>query len=327
MITMQGVTILRISDFRRFIALGEFFYKKEQFLQMFMEEQRRYCAFGNKEEALMFVDNESEYYLLRILCQWLANPDQEITVSTLEKDVLRVPGKNGEKVLFQLNRLVPYIDEVRTQNRLTRKSILGLTVLYLLLGANEQDSDVPVVYELQTIGSQLKDFNECWDDVELEKGDGLMYPLHRRLFVNANPQRSVTVKWGTKNTVLLPNECLIGLFSGNTCHVLLPEKITSSQDKVSLRLTADVKTQRTRMEVHTPSDGVVYHDDVVSMALADGLPVWATSDGVIHYPDCCFAFRMRVKAFLKMKYANDFLAFVQEGDDNYVFYTTNNVNH
>ena len=33
---------------------------------------------------------------------------------------------------------------------------------------------------------------------------------------------------------------------GNTCHVLLPGKITSSQNKVSLRLTADVKTKRTR---------------------------------------------------------------------------------
>ena len=83
MITMQGVTILRISDFRRFFTLGEFLYKKEQFYQMFIEEQRCYCAFGNKSDALMFVDNEREFYLLRILCQWLENPDKEITVSTL----------------------------------------------------------------------------------------------------------------------------------------------------------------------------------------------------------------------------------------------------
>ena len=68
-------------------------------------------------------------------------------------------------------------------------------------------------------------------------------------------------------------------------------------------------------------------DNVVSMALADGLPVWATSDGDIRYPKCCFAFKKRVEAFKKMKYANDFLAFVQESDDNYVFYATNNVNH
>ena len=81
------------------------------------------------------------------------------------------------------------------------------------------------------------------------------------------------------------------------------------------------------MEVHTPSDGVVYHDDVVSMALANGLPVWATSDGDIRCPDCCYAFIKRKEAFKKMKYANDFLAFVQESDDNYVFYATNNVNH
>ena len=327
MITMQGVTIVRISDFRRFFTLGEFLYKKEQFYQMFIEEQRCYCAFGNKSDALMFVDNEREFYLLRILCQWLENPDKEITVSTLDKDVLYVPGKNGEKVLFQLNRLVPYINEAKKQNRLTKKSILGLTVLYLLLGANEQDSDIPVVYELQTVGLQLKDFNECWDDVDIEKGDGLMFPLHRRIFVNANPQKPITVTWGIKNTVLQPKECLIGLFYGNACHVLLPGKITSYQNKVSLRLTADVETKRTRMEVHTPSDGVVYHDDVVSMALANGLPVWATSDGDIRCPDCCYAFIKRKEAFKKMKYANDFLAFVQESDDNYVFYATNNVNH
>lgn len=102
MITMQGVTILRISDFRRFFTLGEFLYKKEQFYQMFIEEQRCYCAFGNKSDALMFVDNEREFYLLRILCQWLENPDKEITVSTLDKDVLYVPGKTVKRYYFNL---------------------------------------------------------------------------------------------------------------------------------------------------------------------------------------------------------------------------------
>ena len=174
MVTMQGVIILRISDMKRFFSLGEFLNKREEFCSLFRDEERRYSQSGCKAQALLFVDDTQQLALMQLVARWLARPETEITTASIDDQWLRVRTAD-DTLQFAVGRLAPYIKEART--RLTSKSIMGLTLLYTMLGANNEGDSMPILYELPSATRQLKQFNECWNDTDIEYSNDITFPL------------------------------------------------------------------------------------------------------------------------------------------------------
>ena len=127
MITLQGVIILRVTDFRRFFDWEEFWIKKDSFIALWRNESYR----------KFFVNNEKEYYLVLRFYEWLLNPNKELQKIKLESTELKIENCTGDTLVYPLGRLQDEIEKTKKQNQLTNKTIIGYTLLYLLLGAKK----------------------------------------------------------------------------------------------------------------------------------------------------------------------------------------------
>jgi hypothetical protein len=90
------------------------------------------------------------------------------------------------------------IEKTKKQNQLTNKTIIGYTLLYLLLGADKDKSNIVVEYgdcsnnNTKTI-SYIKEYNRCWENLVIEPITKIEYPLRRCVFVNVNPNKEISI--------------------------------------------------------------------------------------------------------------------------------------
>lgn len=331
MITLQEVIILRISDFRRFFNLGEFWSKKDEFLTLFKQEIARRVETPTKpQEEYFFVDNREEFYLLKKIYEWQMNPSQELFKVNLGSSEVKIETNEGDVIVYPLGRIAEHIENTKKQNRLTNKTILGITLLYLLLNANEHDSDISIEYGegVNSLGfshDDIKEFNQCWENVTLNTTSKVEFPLRRCLFVNANRSKVISVVYGNDVVELNPNDCVIGLFSGSNCYKLLINKVTDSD--ITLNLKINYNGTSTILEVYK-SEGVSFIPDVISMAIEPGgYLVYCKSNGEMQYDSQCFALGQRIKNFMKLECSRQLLAFTRDSYGNYILYTTNEINY
>lgn len=333
MATLKGVIILRISDFRRFFDFGEFWFKKEEFLALFKQEINRRVESTTKPlEEYFFVDDKKEFYLLQKVYDWLINPSQELPRVKLEASEVKIETNDGELLIYPLGRLQDYIETAKKQNQLTNKTILGYALLYLLLNANERNSNISVVFGNTTNDvvinkNEIKEFELRWDDVVLDKIKSPIFPLRRCVIINKNQSKNIFVNFNNSSLPLKPNECVVGLFCENKCYLLLDNVASDYDSKVTLKLSVNGSSLIPRCEVHR-SSGVNYIEGVSSIAVeSDGDIVYSTFDGKIFYNKECFSLDLRITSFLKKEYAAELLAFKKDGAGNYTFYTKNKINY
>lgn len=334
MITLQGVIILRISDFRKFFDWGEFWAKREEFIALFRGEMnRRVETLSKPQQEYYFVDDDAEFYLMRKFYEWMVNPEVELQRVKMEQSELRIETNSGEVLVYPLGRLQEKIACVRKQNMLTAKTIIGYTLLYLLLGADDVKNDISIDYGLaannQANGQmcQIKEFEPRWDDVVLTKVDKPVFPLRRCVIVNKNTLKDIAVVCGEARVLLQPNECVVGIFCGDRCLQLLDNAATENDTKISMKLTVKGDSLVPGCEVHRDS-GVVYIENVASMAVDPyGDIVYSTMDGKIHYNEKCFRICVRVATFKQMEYSKDFLALKVDAYGNYIFYCKNKIDY
>ncbi len=334
MMTLQGVIILRISDFRRFFEWGEFWAKREEIISLFRGEiNRRVETLTKPQQEYYFVDNDAEFYLMRKLYEWMASPDKELQRVKMELSELKIETNSGEVLVYPLGRLQEKIEYVRKQNMLTAKTILGYTLLYLLLGADDVQSDMCIDFGLsannQTNGQmyQIKEFEPRWNDVELTKIDKAVFPLRRCVIVNKNTLKDIAVVCGEERVLLQPNECVVGIFCGDKCLELLDNTATDNDTKISMKLSVKGESLVPGCEVHRDS-GVAYIENVASVAVDPyGDIVYSTTDGKIRYNERCFRISVRVATFQKMEYSKEFLALKVDGYGNYIFYCKNKIDY
>lgn len=333
MITLKGVIILRISDFRRFFDLGEFWFKKEEFLKLFKQEINRRVESPTKPiEEYFFVNNKKEFCLLQKVYDWLTNPSKELLKVKLNATEVIIEANDGELFVYPLGRLKDYIEDAKKQNQLTKKSILGYTLLYLLLNANEHNSEINIIFgktsdNIVINKNEIREFEPCWDDVRLEKIENPIFPLRRCVIINKNQSKDILVNFDDTSLSLKSNECVVGLFCENKCYTLLDNVVSDYESKVTLKLSVNETTLIPRCEVHRFS-GIDYINGVSSMVIeSDGSITYSTFDGKIIYNKTCFSANLRIASFLKKEYASELLAFKKDETGNYTFYTKNKINY
>lgn len=334
MITLQGVVILRISDFRRFFDWGEFWAKKEDFISLFRSEiNRRVESQTKPQEEYYFVDNDSEFYLMQRLYEWLVNPNKELQRIKLDSTELKIETNTGDTIVYPLGRLQTEIENIKKQNKLTNKTIIGYTLLYLFLGGNERNSRTRIDFGFTTSPNtkandyEIKEFEPRWDDVLLHKIEQPSYPLRRCIIVNKNQSKDISVICGNDTVSLKTNECVIGLFCGDKCLLLLDNVASDYDSKVTLKLSTKGTSLIPICEVHR-STGIEYIEGVSSIAAeADGNIVYSTMDGDICYNKECFSLDLRITSFKEKDYSKDLLAFKKDISGNYIFYCKNKINY
>lgn len=334
MVTLQGVVILRISDFRRFFDWGEFWAKKEDFISLFRGEiNRRVESQTKPQEEYYFVDNDTEFYLMQRLYEWLVNPNKELQRIKLDSTELKIETNSSAPLVYPLGRLQGVIEKIKKQNQLTNKTITGYTLLYLLLGANEHNSSIVIDFgsiqnhSSKDCGYEIKEFEPRWDDVILNKIEQPIYPLRRCIIVNKNQNKDISVICGNNSVSLKTNECIIGLFCGDKCLLLLDNVASDYDSKVTLKLSIKGTSLIPICEVHR-SKGIEYIEGVSSIAVeADGNIVYSTMNGDICYNKDCFSLDLRITSFKEKEYSKDLLAFKKDSSGNYIFYCKNKINY
>lgn len=323
MVTLQGVIILRVTDFRRFFDWEEFWIKKDSFIALWRNESYR----------KFFVNNEKEYYLVLRFYEWLLNPNKELQKIKLESTELKIENCTGDTLVYPLGRLQDEIEKTKEQNQLTNKTIIGYTLLYLLLGANDRKSQFKINFgstpnlSVKANDSEIKEFEPRWDDVILDKIEQPIYPLRRCIIVNKNQSKDISVICGNNSVSLKTNECVIGLFCGDKCLLLLDNVASDYDSKVTLKLSIKGTSLIPICEVHR-STGIEYIEGVSSIAAeADGNIVYSTMDGDVCYNKDCFSLDLRISSFKEKEYSKDLLAFKKDSSGNYIFYCKNKINY
>ena len=323
MVTLQGVIILRVTDFRRFFDWEEFWIKKDSFIALWRNESYR----------KFFVNNEKEYYLVLRFYEWLLNPNKELQKIKLESTELKIENCTGDTLVYSLGRLQDEIEKTKKQNQLTNKTIVGYTLLYLLLGANDRKSQFKIDFgttlniSTKASNNEIKEFEPRWDDIILNKIEQPVYPLRRCIIVNKNQNKDISVICGNNSVSLKTNECVIGLFCGDKCLLLLDNVASDYDSKVTLKLSIKGTSLIPICEVHR-STGIEYIEGVSSIAVeADGNIVYSTMDGDVCYNKDCFSLDLRISSFKEKEYSKDLLAFKKDSSGNYIFYCKNKINY
>lgn len=272
MVTLQGVIILTLADFIKFFDFNEFWEKRKEFLELFKKEQKR-VQVDKAEPFYSFVSSSDEYLLLCFLVMWLRknigtdqkNIDQDqqpesgfnmlLTIHNgnlyVEPGVYSIiTGKTiKNKVSIPLGRLADYLN---AKENLKEEHKIGLTILYLLLKANETGSTIDVNYDIPVDLSKVEELDK--DKVYSHGEDS---PLHGKILTyNGSGNISVSIE-GTREALSLEfGECITGLFTeAGGCYKLikcgsnnkyLQFRLTKNKDGVpSLKLTSeDIKTIR-----------------------------------------------------------------------------------
>ena len=234
MVTLQGVIILRISDFRKFFDWNEFWTKKEMFLKFF----------SRQSNIDFFVNNDRERLLVNRLYYYLRQPSRISELVRLEPEELKIITNNNDVEVYSLGLLREKIAKARQQKALTTNAIIGHTLLYLLLQANE-NNNVDARYIDKANNIQYLYGNE-----ELTHYDGEL-PLNGTFFehkVLVNQHNSkIRIGFKRKSYELQPQECIVGIFHKDKCYALLPN--SKSINGLNLQLVIDPDSKRTRLKI------------------------------------------------------------------------------
>lgn len=278
MTTLQGVIILRVSDLRRFFDFDEFMSKKDEFIKIFRSEINR-----KKEWKPYFVDNSEDALLLKNLCLWLENPTLELVNVKLGDATFEIKGIEGDIHTYPLGRLVPCVKDAR--QRMINKDVVGLTLLYLLLHANQSDSDVNVVYRK----AEARGFIPCYESQFLNPLDNMgdAVDFNYTVYANMHPDDVIQVVCGRQLKNLAPRECAVGISCNGQCRELLENVVSDTNSRMTMRLVASSdKVHGTMLEIRVPQESSIE----VAINNASMLHLRHSSDGNCYYIEDVISF-------------------------------------
>lgn len=309
---LQGVIILRISDLIRFFDLAEFWQFKEGF-----------CKLLKSDEHGCFFDTKEQKYLANEVLEWLQDREPRVTVNN---DCL-VINFDGNDCRLPLGRLSAPVRDCRNKHSLKEKQLKGLTALYLMLGADKPNSEIPLQYDFfSSVQNGSGDFRPLFADSILPMSSKpAQMSYHRSVIVNMNTQQSakkIRLQWGSFNDVLNPLDCITGLFdSDNKCMRLFSRSIRDFGGLTcSLALNPSTKMPTLKVERST---GVSYINNVCCFYIErGGYLVYLTQDGELHFDaDKCFRLNSFYSLFRKNRPKAVMQAFDVSSSGDYTFYT------
>lgn len=308
---LQGVNILRISDMKRFFELADFWRQRIIFIKQI----------GNPETSIFF-DTELEKRLFSLIKNWIMS---DIGIASVYKgDGLFIINEFGQDANFSLGRIKPEYEKYK--GKIRNKDLDGLTLLYLLLGANV-NSDIELQYDIFVAlktGNYVGEFISCYNNLSINPVSFPEYPLSRHIIANMSDTVSIEVSSGSKVLELAPGDCIIGILDKNGhCYQLFANKIEDIDYGISLCLRINKYTKRPFLKIDSKFDGTKNIEEVCSFALEKGgLPVYLTLDGELHYSKTCLSLHSKYETFKHHNPNVKLLAFDLDSSNNYSFFSS-----
>ena len=217
---MNGVIILRISDFKRFFDFQEFWSQKEEFINLFNQEG--YLDF--------FCNTEDEKILCNLILNWLKNN----------------PSSGGQIARELFRETVKKIAGIDLRVWEMRQPI-GLMSLSVLVSDTLCTDNIEKWLETMKGNDIESSYYSFYEDRVFDTTEEPNYPLVAKPIVN-NSSNVITIIVGENKKELSSGDCIVGLFDADgECFKLLPNK--GNNGDVELRIKFNISTKRTDLEI------------------------------------------------------------------------------
>lgn len=275
---LQGVIILRLPDLRRFFTLEEFYSDRTNFLSLV----------DSAEKRAFFCDDPRQQSLCLQVVNWLQDKSPDVLLKDGEL-ILKV---DGSDMHLPLGRIAKYVAEYSKSFR--EKDLKGLVALYLMLGAEQTDSDIEIqFFPISTDNKQyIGPFVTLYDDFIFPMVSKPEPPIERKMIINRNRERNIHVSCGDKTIDLGRNDdVIVGLFTKEGCYRLLPNRLQDSDRNITLHLRLSPSAMAPTLEIHRPQK-MEKIPDVYAIALEGGSPVYVDGAGDMVFDERCVGLNM-----------------------------------
>ena len=321
---INQVHILRISDLKRFFDLGQLWNARYEFIKWV---DRIGCE--------IFFDSRKEVQLYPLLKLWLTG-DQRKYLGDVTDDNLLVTSTYGEGVSFPLGRLKAEVERIKAAHpqglsKADRRNLVGLTLLYVMLGA-DHDDNIPLEYDFfPSILSHkcVEGFVYATADMALDPAPSGNYcgPLERRVIANM-ADYPIEVRSGSQAVRLTTGDCVVALFirGQESCFSLLPNVVDDSDHRTYLSLKLNRSTRKPWLRMERPGRDERI-ENVGFMAIeVGGHPVYLTMDGELHDVDgACFQLSKKYELLRSHSLNGATLYAFRVDYDTYRFYTSKGI--
>ena len=292
MITLQGVIIMRMTDMRTFFNLTEFWEQRYRFLALFKDANGQ----NVRERQEDFCDTDTEKILLPYILQWIEKPSIEQMGIEWNGNILEI-----SKQPYDLGRLTPHI--TTCMGLLTSKDIIGLSLLYLFLRADKEESRIEIEYHLLPSlksGKMTGNFIPLYKDYQLQHSPLPLFPLEYRVLANMDNRSEVVVSCGTDVRKLRPKQCVVGLFHESQCHKLLSNRFEDIENHAIYQLVINEKSKLPQLTCN----GQIVEEEVLSFRIGPFGSIIIKPDGEITCPENWYSISFMIQNF-KKKYPDD----------------------
>lgn len=233
---IQGIEILRITDFRRFFDMEDFLVNSKQYAEMFQ-----------KLDMELFCKTKLEGQLVSQLRAWCNGMPLNATFNDGQISLIG-------NTWLHLGTIADVLNEYR--ETIAYKDRIGLAYLFLLL--KDAWTIETIKKACQTFlefksGIPIGEFISVHKDTILAIGKSQLSNLTRRFIANTKHSEGITVSLGDNNVVLKFCDCVVGLFNEqNECVKLLPNVSNSEDKQIKAKLKVDPDSERTYIEIIRP---------------------------------------------------------------------------
>lgn len=311
---LQGVIILRISDFQRFFDLEEFLVKNKEFLELM-------SLYGSRP----FCKTAPERDLCGVVRNWLKG---DSVTAEIKSGQLLIDGANGRSA-FPLGRLKSEVEKY--SDKLGFKDLYGLAALYILAGVNQNGStlqpDFGVFYNHKTGNDTQEDFISLHKDTDLPAAkSGSKGNFRLRTLANITAGRPIRLRAGEEEVTLNEGQCVTGIFSDDGCVTLLNSEASSLPSTHAI-LVPDKQHKRANLQLnHQGSTSII--PGVTSVWMETGGAAYVTADGKVGYdPEKCYNLNNRLSLFFRYAKDRKLLAIKKTETGSYVLYTDKQIEY
>lgn len=261
-----------------------FWEQKDEFFEVAWDAE-------NKEVNDLFF-GASERELGTALCKCLTMTTPEIKYFIKEGKLFRkgesLPKNPAKEIIALEEPLCSKYEELQKRCSVrSKKTIVGLIVLYKLLEMQGMDCDLDVDECLRILESNSNDLSKfyvrCNKDLLLTEVKGSAYPLEAKVLVNIS-DKPIRITKGEETVCLEALECVVGIFHEQQCYKLLPRK--GENERVELSILYSQEDFRIYLQVLDKKTGKTSRkEDVVSFYIDERGYVYVTRDGKVVIPE------------------------------------------
>jgi hypothetical protein len=302
---IQGVEILRISDFRRFFEMEDLLVNTKEYADMFKDV-----------DLTIFCDTSREANLVSQIRAWCLGLSLNATFMDNQISLLGddwIPLGEISKVLDD------YRDSISSNNR------IGLAYLFLLLKnvwPVEKMRQACKIYQNYKSDIPIGEFVPVYQDYNFKQGRAQTNNIVRKFFMNTRCKEGVRISCGESHVTLAFGDCVVVLFNDNNeCIRILPNKSYSEDGQIRMHLKVNTSTSKPYVEIIRPNKKIKI-EDVCSFWLEPGSPedyiVLCKTDGTLVYDKQCYFLGVRHK-----EYNGQTIIAVESipHNNDYIFYT------